>query len=252
MRKLADLDRRRAGALRLRLAPRRGRWRNPLDFVKELHAFSDDEVRLVMRDNCLEPAAAAERPRDRRPSRRRPTTTPARSPTCRRWLDEHWDPDLTVARVVGARRRRGMDGAALPARVGRPRLLRAARSSRCAPRSSVTARCCRRAASVCSWPRPRSSATAPRSRSSRYVPPIYNGSVGVVPAVQRTGLGLRPRRPLHPRDARRRPLGDLGPEGVELDGAWTPTTACSSPAPTSTSRSTRASRGSRSRSTSRA
>jgi predicted TIM-barrel fold metal-dependent hydrolase len=26
---------------------------NPLDFVKELHAFSDDEVRLVMRDNAL-------------------------------------------------------------------------------------------------------------------------------------------------------------------------------------------------------
>jgi len=25
----------------------------PTDFVKELHAFSDDEVRLVMRDNCL-------------------------------------------------------------------------------------------------------------------------------------------------------------------------------------------------------
>ena len=26
---------------------------NPLDFVKELHAFSDDEIRLVMRDNAL-------------------------------------------------------------------------------------------------------------------------------------------------------------------------------------------------------
>ena len=38
------------------------RWRNPLDFVKELHAFSDDEVRRVMRDNCLDllrPGAAA-------------------------------------------------------------------------------------------------------------------------------------------------------------------------------------------------
>ena len=34
----------------------------PTDFVKELHAFSDDEVRLVMRDNCLDllrPGAAA-------------------------------------------------------------------------------------------------------------------------------------------------------------------------------------------------
>ena len=26
---------------------------NPLDFVKELHAFSDDETRMVMRDNAL-------------------------------------------------------------------------------------------------------------------------------------------------------------------------------------------------------
>ena len=26
---------------------------HPLDFVKELHAFSDDEVRMVMRENAL-------------------------------------------------------------------------------------------------------------------------------------------------------------------------------------------------------
>jgi predicted TIM-barrel fold metal-dependent hydrolase len=26
---------------------------NPTDFVKELHDFSDDEIRAVMRDNCL-------------------------------------------------------------------------------------------------------------------------------------------------------------------------------------------------------
>ncbi len=35
---------------------------HPTDFVKELHAFSDDEVRQVMRDNCLDllrPGAAA-------------------------------------------------------------------------------------------------------------------------------------------------------------------------------------------------
>ena len=53
--------RRRAGALRVRLAARR-RVGAPTDFVKELHAFSDDEVRLVMRDNCLDllrPGAAA-------------------------------------------------------------------------------------------------------------------------------------------------------------------------------------------------
>ena len=35
---------------------------HPLDFVKELHAFSDDEIRLVIRDNTralLRPGAAA-------------------------------------------------------------------------------------------------------------------------------------------------------------------------------------------------
>ena len=30
------------------------------------------------------------------------------------WLDEHWDPDLTVARMVGPRRTVRLDGAALP------------------------------------------------------------------------------------------------------------------------------------------
>ena len=41
---------------------------------------------------------------------------------------------------------------------------------------------------------------------------------GVVPALQRAGRRLRPCRADDPGDTRRRPLGDLGPEGVELDG----------------------------------
>ncbi len=52
MRKLADL----IGVDRCCSAPTGPtvkRSANPLDFVKELHAFSDDEIRLVMRDNAL-------------------------------------------------------------------------------------------------------------------------------------------------------------------------------------------------------
>ena len=93
------------------------------------------------------------------------------------WLDEHWDPDLTVAQwweLVGDRR------------VGRPRTSLGsgagsatpdARSSPSAPPSNGTARCNHPVAWACSWPRPPSSATAPRSRSTRHVTAIYDGSV---------------------------------------------------------------------------
>ena len=52
MRKLADL----VGTERVLFGsdwPHGEGLARPTDFVKELHAFSDDEVRLVMRDNCL-------------------------------------------------------------------------------------------------------------------------------------------------------------------------------------------------------
>ena len=52
MRKLADL----VGADKVLFGsdwPHGEALANPLDFVKELHAFSDDEIRLVMRDNAL-------------------------------------------------------------------------------------------------------------------------------------------------------------------------------------------------------
>jgi predicted TIM-barrel fold metal-dependent hydrolase len=61
MRKLADL----IGTERVLLGsdwPHGEALANPLDFVKELHAFSDDEIRLVMRENALtllRPGAAA-------------------------------------------------------------------------------------------------------------------------------------------------------------------------------------------------
>ena len=80
----------------------------------------------------------------------------------------------------------------------------------------------------------------------RHVTPIYNGSPGVVPALQRARQRLRPRRAHHPRHARRRPLDHLRARRCGARRRWSPTGACSSPAPTSTCPSTRASRGSRS------
>ncbi len=95
---------------------------NPVDFVKELHDFTDDEIRRVMRDNALELLAPAGAPR---------VTTTAADPgvdddreldeRVEQWLAESWDPDLTVARVVEPGRSRGVERAALPGRVGRSR-----------------------------------------------------------------------------------------------------------------------------------
>jgi len=53
MRKLADL----LGVQRVLFGsdwPHGEGLARPTDFVKELHAFSDDEVRRIMRDNCLD------------------------------------------------------------------------------------------------------------------------------------------------------------------------------------------------------
>jgi len=93
MRKLADLIGVDKGAVRFRLAARRRQLANPLDFVKELHAFSDDEIRLVMRDNAPG-AARSERNRCVIAATTRTTTEPGGDrDACRR----------TRARPVGER-----------------------------------------------------------------------------------------------------------------------------------------------------
>ena len=137
-----------------------------------------------------------------------------------------------------------------PREWGGLRLLAGARSSRSRAAFQRPARCSRPAASGCSWPRPPSSATAPPEQIDRLVPPIYNGSVAWCQLFSEPGVGLRPRRPHHPRDARRRPLGDLGPEGLELHGHGGRLRHAPRAHRPRRRRSTRASRGSRSRSTS--
>ena len=173
-----------------------------------------------MRDNCLELLGPRSVPRDRHRRRRRATTTPICSPTCRAWLDEHWDPDLTVARVVGARRRRGMDRPALPARVGRARLLAAARSSRSRAAFQRHGAVQPPGGLGLLMAAPTILSHGTEEQIERLVPPIYDGSVAWCQLFSEPGVGLRPRRPHDPRDARRRPLGDLGPEGLELRWPW--------------------------------
>ena len=73
---------------------------------------------------------------------------------------------------------------------------------------------------------------------------------GDVPALLRARRRLRPRRAADPGRARRRRVGRQRPEGVDLGRPRRPTTGCSSPAPTGTCPSTRASRSSGSRCTS--
>ena len=75
----------------------------------------------------------------------------------------------------------------------------------------------------------------------RFLRPILTGEERVVPAVQRAGRRVRPRRAHHHGRARRRRVGGQRPEGVEHRARTTPTSGCCWPAPTGTRPSTRAS-----------
>ena len=62
MRKLADTRSASSACCSVPTGPTARAWRTRVDFVKELHDFSDDEIRKVMRDNTLElldPAGAS-------------------------------------------------------------------------------------------------------------------------------------------------------------------------------------------------
>ena len=199
MRKLADLDRRRARALRLRLAARRGPRRTRSTSSR---SSTPSPTTRSARSCATTPSScsAPEPPRDRRRNRV-PTDDDDRLLA---------EVDRVARRELGSRpHRRASGGAAsahagwtaphFPRRVGRSRLSRALGRRVRARRSTTPVRCCRPAASGCSWPRPRSSPHGTPEQIDRLVPPIYDGSVGVVPAVQRAGRGLRSRRPHDPR-----------------------------------------------------
>ena len=156
----------------------------------------------------------------------------------RAWLEENWDPDLTVAEwwerlgwPAGRRRRcRPTPTAGASPRRRRPGAERDRRPRR---------RSARPAGSACCSPRRRSPPTAPTEQIDRYVRDIVTGAEGVVPAVQRAGRRVRPRRPQpHGRartatsgssTARRcgRPVGQVADMGMLIartnpDGAQAP------------------------------
>ena len=148
------------------------------------------------------------------------------------------------------RRRRGLDRAALPARAGRPR-----------PEPPVARSWCGRRFAEYGALRPPGGLgllmAAPTilthgtpEQIDRLVPPILDGSgrpgasCSASPAPAPTSPGSPP-APSATATAGSSPARRCG-----AARPWSPTTACCSPAPTSTCPSTRASRGSRSRSTS--
>ena len=91
------------------------------------------------------------------------------------------------------------------------------------------------------WARPRSSPTAPRSRSESYLRPLFTGEEMWCQLFSEPGAGSDVAGLSTTRRARRRRVDRERSEGVDVARALREAGACSSPAPTPTSRSTRAS-----------
>ena len=162
----------------------------PIDFVKELARLrrrrgAQDHARQRARParHGDDLTVANERATRRRAARRGPRLARAAL-----------GPRPLGRRLVAHRRQGGLDRTALHARAGRPRPAPHGGQRRARRRSPSSARCARPAASACSWPRRRSSRTAPPDQIARLVPPILDGPGQLVPAVQRARRRLRPRR----------------------------------------------------------
>ena len=91
------------------------------------------------------------------------------------WLEENWDPDLTVGEWWERLGTRGLVGADVAGRVVRHGARRATRPPRRAGHRATSARSARPAGSGCCSPARRSSPTAPTSRSERYLRDIVTG-----------------------------------------------------------------------------
>ena len=163
------------------------------------------------------------------------------------WLEENWDPDLTRRRVVGAPR---------PVRLGRAARCPTSAYGKGLSRGDARRRAAddRRASAPSARPaglglllagaddrRP----TAPDEQIERYVRRHRHRPEGVVPAVQRARRRLRPRRPHDQGGHATATSGSSTARRCGPRAARSPTSACCSPAPTPTCRSTRASPSSR-------
>ncbi len=134
------------------------------------------------------------------------------------WLETNWDPELTVRGVVGPARSFRLGHPDVAGRVVRQRTVTRRRRTRAAGDHRVWR------AGRTRWPghaargpddhRPR------HRRATRALPARHrDGTQGLVPAVQRAGRGIRPRRSEHARRARRRRMDRQRSEGVDVGRA---------------------------------
>ena len=116
------------------------------------------------------------------------------------WLDEHWDPDLTVAQWWGLVGRSGWTAPHFPREWGGLGYSR---------RSVVAVRAAFQRHGAVQPPggmgllmaAPTILSHGTEEQIERHVTRDLRRLGGVVPVLQRAGVGLRPRRPFHPRDA---------------------------------------------------
>ena len=149
-----------------------------------------------------------------------PTSAPATDlvDELRTWLEENWDPDLTVGEWW---ERLGLAGWAAPTlpderlRPGPVPQRRRASSNARSPRSAPSAP---RPGSACCSRRPTIATHGTQEQIDTLRPRHRHRPAGLVPALQRAGRRLRPRRPHGQGGPGRRRVDRQRPEGLDLAG----------------------------------
>ena len=213
----------------------------PLDFTKELGGFDEADQQRIMHDNVVELLGTS---RDRRHREHAELWAEVTA-----WLEEHWDPDLSVEawwKAVGAA---GWTAPHFtPEQGGRGLSIRS---------QAVVRRCFAEFGALrppgglgLLMAAPTILTQGNADQIDRHVTADPRGPARLGPALQRARRRLRPRRAHHPGGARRRSLGHHRPEGVVVAGPALRLRDAARPHRASTCPSTRASRGSPSSSTS--
>ena len=167
----------------------------------------------------------------------------------RTWLEENWDPDLTVAEWW---ERLGLAGWAAPTLPTNAYGRGLSRGDAVRVQNAIAEFGALGAPGGLGLllAAPTIATHGTPEQIERYVRDIVTGPAGLVPAVQRARRRLRPRRPPGQGRCRTATSGSSTARRCGPRAATSPTSACSSPAPTPTCPSTRASPTSRSTCTS--